>query len=197
MFRQGNVLKTILASKTLMAKAVLPEEIPADAGIFDLPRFLSTLSLFKEPDITFEEKNFLIKDSRTKLTYWYASENTLLLPPEKELPEQKSASKILVKWEDLQKIKKACMMMQLPEIQFSVKNDHVYLSAVDSKKSKSSESDAFDICLDTAGGVEPYKVNISVENLKFVASDYEVSITPNVLAHFRSPKVEYWVSVKK
>ena len=57
---KGTVLKTITPEKTLIAIANIDQEIPSDACIYDLSRFLSILSLYNDPDVV------LLKDLEYK-----------------------------------------------------------------------------------------------------------------------------------
>ena len=43
LMQPGNVLKTITPEKTLVAQATIPDQIPSQACIYDLSRFLSIL----------------------------------------------------------------------------------------------------------------------------------------------------------
>ena len=45
-FKKGNRLATISSNKTVLARASLSQEIPADFAIYDLPRFLESILLF-------------------------------------------------------------------------------------------------------------------------------------------------------
>ena len=57
---EGNVLKTITPEKTLVAIANIPDQIPSDACIYDLSRFLSIVGLYQDPDVEFHDKYFTI-----------------------------------------------------------------------------------------------------------------------------------------
>jgi len=58
--KPGKILRTITPEKTLMATAIIEDEIPAQACIYDLSRFLSIHSLYDNPDIEFHDKHFTI-----------------------------------------------------------------------------------------------------------------------------------------
>ena len=56
--KEGNVLSTISPVKNVMAEATITETFDTQFGIWDLNKFLGTVSLFDSPEFLFEE-NFL------------------------------------------------------------------------------------------------------------------------------------------
>ena len=51
LMKEGNTLRTITPEKTLIASATIPDQLPSEACIYDLSRFLSILSLHTSPDV--------------------------------------------------------------------------------------------------------------------------------------------------
>ena len=49
LLKPGSALKTITPEKTLVATATIAEQIPSQACIYDLSRFLSILGLYRDP----------------------------------------------------------------------------------------------------------------------------------------------------
>ena len=49
-FKEGNIVRTMSPSKTIIAQATISESISDDFCVYDLGKFISTLSLFEEPD---------------------------------------------------------------------------------------------------------------------------------------------------
>ena len=71
-FKPGTQLKTINPTKSVMAVADIDVEIPGEACVYDMARFLSVLSLYNKPDVTFGDKAFTISEGRRKTRYVYA-----------------------------------------------------------------------------------------------------------------------------
>ena len=70
LFKQGKSLRTISVMKNILAEATINEELPKDFGIYDLNQFLNGLSLHNNPDLDFENDNFVvIKEGRSCLLY--------------------------------------------------------------------------------------------------------------------------------
>ena len=56
MVKSGNVINTMSAMKNIVAKATIPDTFDNEFAIYDLNEFLSALSLFKNPTLSFSDK---------------------------------------------------------------------------------------------------------------------------------------------
>ena len=83
--KEGNVLKTLTPAKNVMAEATVEEDFATQFGIWDLGKFLGTISLFSDPDFEFEEGYVSIKGSNNSLIKYFYSEPSLLTVPTKEI----------------------------------------------------------------------------------------------------------------
>ena len=72
--KPGNTLSTITGAKNVMSEAKVAEEFDVEFGIWDLSKFLGTISLFQDPEFEFEEKYVLIKSSTGSCVKYYYSE---------------------------------------------------------------------------------------------------------------------------
>ena len=81
-FRSGNELKTISEAKNIVAKATLTETITQDFGIYDVNDFLSSMSLFSNPNIAFtnDGKSASLSEGKSTLTYFFSDESSLTYP---------------------------------------------------------------------------------------------------------------------
>lgn len=194
MFKPGQTLRTISPQKTVMAAATVEENFDTPAAVYDLSRFLSTLSLFDTPDISFEDSKFRIRSSNGKAetTYTYASENMIVTPPDRDIPVPDVSATVNATWDDLQKVIRAAGVLQLTEIQFAFNGNDVTLSAVDSKN---PNSDTYSTVLDAPDvSTEPFKILIKVENLKLIPGDYTIDLSSKGITHFKSNNVQYWIA---
>ena len=66
-FRKGNILSTISPNKEILARAQINETFDIECAIYELPRFLGTLSLFNDPDIQFDTNHLKIIDGKQKI----------------------------------------------------------------------------------------------------------------------------------
>lgn len=189
MLTKGNIIKTITPMKTMVAVAKIQDEIPSDAGIFDLSRFLSTCSLYTVPEITFKEKMFEISEGKKKTTYKYTSAD-MMVTVEKNVKMPEADMIVDVKWSDLQSVLKAAGVLQLPEIAFVGESGKCHLRAI---KSEDNTADTYNIELcDTE---DEFYMIIKTENLRLLPDDYKVSLSAKGLASFESNDVEYFIPV--
>ena len=82
---EGNTLKTISPSKTIMAKAKVDTQFDKRFAIYNLDRFISTMGLFNDPELKFGDKSVIISDNNKKSQYTYADESTVTKAPDKEI----------------------------------------------------------------------------------------------------------------
>ena len=81
MIYAGNSLATMATTKNIFASAVVATEFPRDFAIYNLPEFLSVLSLFAEPKIEYGENDITIKEGKMKVRYQYSSPAVVISPP--------------------------------------------------------------------------------------------------------------------
>lgn len=192
LFQDGNTLKTISPQKTVMASATIKESIPSKAAVYDLSRFLSTLSLMNDPDIDFQSDKFVIQNGRSKSKYTFAAENMIVTPPNKEIRLPSVDVSIKVSWDDIQSVIRAAGVLQVGDIAFTAADGKLYMSA---KDSKNPSSDSYDVELSDYDG-EAFDMCIKVENLKLMPADYEIELSRAGMSHFKSENVEYWIAVQ-
>lgn len=193
MFKPGNTIRTISPQKTVMATATIGESIASNAGVYDLGRFLATLSLFEDPEVEFLDSKFSIKSGKSSVNYTYAAESMIVTPPDSDINIPNPEVAVSVTWDDIQKVKAAAGVLQLGEIAFKGDGENVRLAAIDSKN---PTADGFDIVL-SATTNKTFEMIIKVENLKLMPGDYEVSLSSKGLAHFKADKVQYFIAIEK
>ena len=54
-FREGNILRTVSPLNTILASVEISEDLPKTFPIYELNRFLGTLSLFDDPELDFTD----------------------------------------------------------------------------------------------------------------------------------------------
>ena len=192
-FKPGSVVRTISPQKTVMAAATIDETVETQAGVYDLSRFLSTLSLFENPDVVFGEDRFTIKGGRSELRYTYTSESLMVTPPEKDIVVPDPEVSVNIKWQDIESVRQAAGVLQLPEIAFIGDGNTITMSAVDSK---TSTADNYNTVVAEGVSADPFNMIIKTDNLKLVPADYEVTLSSKGMAHFKSSKVQYWVAIE-
>ena len=193
MFRPGQTIRTISPQKTVMAAAIVPESFEKTAGVYDVSRFLATLSLFDQPEIGFGDNQFAIKGGRSNLQYTYTAENMIVTPPERDIDVPNPEAVVSISWQDIESVIRAAGVLGLPEIAFVSEGSEVSLTAVDSKN---PTADNYSVVVAEDQAFEPFRMIIKVDNLKLMPTDYEVALSSKGMAHFKSDKVQYWIAIE-
>ena len=115
--RPGNVLKTITPLKTILAQATVAETFGQEFAIYELPRFLGTISLFSDPEFTFQEKFVTISSGKQRVNYTYADASMIMTPPSKDISFPDTEVEFTITSEQLSTISKAgeffkCLRLQ-------------------------------------------------------------------------------------
>jgi len=190
--KPGSLIRTMHPQKTIMASAVVSENFESTASIYDLSRFLATLSLFDDPDVEFTKDRFVISAGRSKVNYTYAAETMIVTPPNKDIVMPASEATFNLNWKDLDSVIKASGILQLSEIAFISNGSNISISAVDSKN---PTADTYSIVV-VDGEFPEFKMLIKVENLKLMANDYTITLSSKGMAHLKSNRAEYFVALE-
>lgn len=191
-FPEGNVLKTMSPSKTIMAKSEVTTHFEKRFAIYNLDRFLSTLSLFNDPELTFKDKFVEISDVNSKIRYTYAEETTITKAPDKEIILPSIDVTFTLSNENLKSVEKGAGILQLPEIIVVGDGSTISLQAADSKN---PTSDVFSIEIGSTDKV--FKAIFKSENIKIIPGEYTVSISARGISHFVGKEAEYWIAVEQ
>lgn len=192
-FKPGSVIRTMHPQKTVMASATVSENIERVARVYDLSRFLATLSLFDDPDVEFTDDKFIISSGKSKVSYTYAAEAMVVSAPDKDIKFPDPEAVVTVKWKELDSVIKAAGVLKLSEVAFISDGSSISLSAVDSKN---PTADAYEIVVAEGISTAEFKMIIKVENLKLMQNDYEVSLSTKGLARFKSSKADYYIALE-
>lgn len=190
-FKEGNVLKTISPSKTILAKAVLEDNFEKEFAIYDLSRFLGILGMMEEPVFEFEDNYVTIKSGSSKVKYVYANPDNLVLPPDKKLPFDDSFVEFDLTNESFERVMKAIGVLGMPDFVVEGVDGKILLRATNTKN---SGSDNFDVELGETDKV--FTAVFATENMKLYPADYKVIISSKGLSKFTNEKLEYFIAME-
>ena len=190
--QEGNVLKTISPSKTIMAKAKVETDFTKRFAIYNLDRFISTVSLFTDPELKFGDKSVEIYDGNKKSQYTYADETTITKAPDKEINLPSVDVSFTLTNDSLKDVEKAAGVLGLPEIVVFGDGKNVFLQAADTKN---VTGDIYSINIGDTD--KTFRAIFKSENIKIIPGDYEVTISSRGISHFSGKDVEYWIAVEQ
>ena len=186
----GNVLKTITPEKTIIAKATIGDQIPSQACIYDLSRFLSILGLYRDPDVEFHDKYFLVTEGTRRTKYVFADISMIHAAPAREIELPTKDVEVKVAWDDMQSVIKAAGVLQVNEVAFVGSEGKVYLKAINS-----ADAAADDYGIEIGVTNDTFKVIIKTDNLKLLPQDYDVTLCAKGISEFKSSDATYFVAI--
>ena len=190
----GNILKTMSPNKTILAKASVETEFPKSFSIYNLDRFLSTLSLFENPDCSFDDTKVTIKDSDKKIRYNYADESTIKKPPEKQIKLPSIDASVELSLDNIKEVEKAAGVLGLEEMAIKGEAGKLYLQAITSKDENSDKYSK-----EIGETDKEFNVIFKFENLKLLPDTYDVSICSKGISLFKGKKenTEYFIAIEQ
>jgi hypothetical protein len=190
-FKPGNVIRTISPQKTVMASATVPDEFPREAGIYNLPRFLSTLSMYSEAELTFEDKRVLFKQGKSSTYVTYTDASMIIAPPQKQIDLPGVDVSVSVSADNLQNVLKATGVLGLPEVAFVGEDGICYLKAINSAN-PSADSHSIEV-----GETEDnFSLIIKTENLQILPGDYTVELSSKGISKFAGKQATYFIAIE-
>lgn len=191
LLKNGNKLATISSQKNVMADATVGETFP-DFGIYDLNEFLGAMSLFDDPELTFEDKFVSISQGGMKIKF-FAADATVLTAPQKSITFPDAEINFNISADKLTMIQKTASVLRAADVTIVGDGSNITLVVGDKKNATGNN---FSEIVGTTD--KSFKVNLKVENLKMLPGDYEVSISSKKISRFKSPSSDlvYYVAVE-
>ena len=181
LIHEGNQLATMAPSKNIFATAVVEDVFPREFALYNLPEFLSVLSLFSEPEIEYGENDITIKEGKMKVRYQYSSPAVVISPPKgKSIPVRDVLLTFDLKKEDLAGLIKASSILKATDLII----DQNSMSVTNRK----GNDNTYKIDLDGVEGDTDRTFALKVEYLKLIPNDYRVQVNERVLSFVNEEK---------
>ena len=190
--KPGSNLATISPTKSIMARAAVPDTFTTEVAIYNLSRFISSYSLLDDPDIEFGPNSLTMKSSGASSVYHYSDASLIMIPPEKEIKIPSVDVQCRVSNKDLQGVMKALGVLGLPDIAFIGDGEKIMLAAIDNKN---QSTDTYSI--EVGATNKTFRAIFRPENIKMIDGDYEVEISSKGISVFTGPEATYWIAVEQ
>ena len=195
-FKEGRKLRTISVMKNVLAEAEIEEYIPKDFAIYDLPQFLNTLALYRDPDIDVSTNpNFAhIKSGASQRSkYFFSDPSVIVAPPEKEMVLPSEDVTFNLGEEQLAKALKSSSILQLPDLSVVGGEGAIKVVVSDRKNDTSNE-----FALVVGQTDKEFSFNFKIENIKLIPGAYSVAISCKNLARFYNTnyKLTYFIALE-
>ena len=195
-FDPGNVISIASELKTILARAEIDTQIDKQFAIYDLPRFISVISMFQDPELTIMKDHMLISSGNESITYQFA-EPALIKPAPKKVNMADPDVKFNLTAEQLDRVFKGMATTGANHICITGDGSNISVEAVtiQSGAKNMNTGAAYKASVGTTS--EKFKFNFKVENVKMLPGDYTVSISKAGIANFKGADVEYWVAIEQ
>ena len=193
LIKKGSSIRTMSVMRNILAEATVEEDFPKDFGIYDLNRFLNGLALHENPELDYTNDSYVvIKEGKSRSKYFFADENVIITPPDKQLTLPSEDVSFELNHNQLSKLIKASSIYQLYDLSVVGEAGVVKLVLRD-KKNDTSDSYA-EIVGETDN---TFTFNFKVENIKIIPGKYDVVISSKLLARFVNKEngVTYYIAL--
>ena len=192
---QGNKIATMSQMKNIVSVATLPDTFEKEIAIYDLNEFLSALSLFNDPELTFKEQSVRIAQGSQDLTYFYSDPSVVTTPKTEISMPSVDASFTLTK-DTFNQVMKAAAVLNAPDMVLDIGGDSIMDLRVSDRKNDTSNS--FSIEVGAESPAKGKKFYFKVENLKLLPGDYEVEVSEKGISRFKNVNkdVEYYIALE-
>ena len=196
MIKEGKEITTMSAMKNIVARAKVEEVFPQEVAIYDLNEFLSCLSLFKSPNLEFENTFVTITEEnnpKTALKYFY-SDPSVVTTPSKMITMPSNEITFTLDSSTLSNITKAAAVISSADLVLENTNG---TSSLTVKDKKNDTANSYSMGVDTKGEGN-FSFFFKVENLKLVEGKYTVEISSKNISHMKNESIpiEYWIALE-
>lgn len=192
----GNKISTISPGKSILVEAEIDEEFENRFGIWDLNKFLGTVSLFNDPEFEFSEKYVTIFGSNNSSVRYFYSEPKLLTVPSKKINMPNVAFSFNLSGKQLAEMYRAASVLQLPDICIRSVDGNIMVVAEDKTDTTSNQ---FSIDVGQATNAE-FEMFMKMENLKLYSGDYKVDVCEKIVSRFTNTSTSrdfvYWIALE-
>jgi len=194
--KEGKEITTMSAMKNIVARAEVEEEFPQEVAIYDLNEFLSALSLFKSPNLQFQDTYVNITEEnnpKTSLKYFY-SDPSVVTTPSKMITMPSNEVTFTLESATLSNITKAAAVIGSADLVLENSSGTPSLTV---KDKKNDTANSYSMGVETKGEGK-FSFFFKVENLKLIDGKYNVEVSSKNISHMKneSTPIEYWIALE-
>ena len=196
-FKPGNVLRTINFAGTIMAEAVVEENIEKEFAIYDLNKLLALMTLNKQScEIELEDDSIVVigLEGTGKIKQRFTSKTLVREPPEGTVSMKNIEVDLILTQKVINWMNTVSSILGCPNTSLvGIKGHKISVHAMDVE---GKIVDSASVVLDTVADKD-FKVIFRNENLKLIPGSYRVEITSNcALFTHTERKIKYWVGIE-
>jgi hypothetical protein len=191
---EGNKIVTLSQTKNIMAEAEIDEKFDQTVRIYDLNRFLSSISLIQNPELTFNEDMIFVSGSSGSKIKFPLSDPAIVQAVTKKLSMPAVVAKLDISAQRIAELLKASAVMQLPNLKIKSKGEDTAVAVLYDKSDPSSSEYTVELQADFD---QPFSVSFKVETLKLIPGDYVLEISKNIVSRFthKTEDIKYFIAM--
>lgn len=191
-FKEGNEITSTSPTKTIIARATVPNSFPQDFCIYDLRRFISVTSMLKSAEIDFNETYLTFVEGKKKIKYAYCEPEAIVVPRKepKKFPEADIFFEFTLTAET---IKEAIQGMNVLGHEMLVFKGQDGILSISSKTDVNSDTFSIEI----GETDKTFSFIFEQSKLNLLAKDYKASLSKKKHMYLEGEGIEYWISAHK
>ena len=186
---------TVSPMKNIMVEAKFEEDFPVEFAIWDLSKFLGTLSLFEDPSLTFHENHVTISSDSTNVVYHYAEPKLVKgCRPDKEFVMPDTVVHFDLSQREFVELQRASAVLRLPDLCITDNDGSIDILSLDKTDPTTNR---YSITVSDEAPDATFKMYLKSEYLKLLPGDYSVSISDRVVSRFEHSDigVTYYIAL--
>lgn len=169
--KPGNKIRTVNKGKTVFAEAFLDVSFDKEFCILDLGRFLSTLSLFTDPEVIIHEGHLELREGTNVIKYATATASTILIPKDNVIDFGQAFVTFDLPQEVIAKAIKAASILKVEYIAVLSKDGKIVVQAYDNN---GLLADTFE--QEIGDTDKEFSIIYNISNLQILPLSYTVNI---------------------
>ncbi|MFK5882859.1 MAG: hypothetical protein QM489_00810 [Candidatus Izemoplasma sp.] len=190
----GHRIETRAIQGSFLSWATIDEEIPTLFPMHKLSDFMAAMSLFNDPELTFEENTCTISDGKSKIPYLSSMSRLVNNKPLEDLGTPEFELEFKITNDQLSYIMKAASSLGHDSMICSVnlETNLIEMSTINSKANLNVRNDFFTTLGEPTVNEfqNPITAIFDVNLLKIIPGDYEVSISKTGCARLVNPELQ-------
>lgn len=168
-------LRVMKETKSVIAMANIPEDIPNQVSIYNVSEFLRCAGLFKKPVFDFQPTNVMIseEDGSNKLRYRYAEASLISSLPKKEINFPKGIVDVDISTAQLDKLRKGANTLGLDDVILKAEGGELHLVATNLED---GDCNMYKVRVSDSYAGPEFEAHFLLSNLTQMEGNYTVTV---------------------
>lgn len=187
----GDTLDTAMSNGgSIQAMATVPDVFPSSFGIFNLQRFIATLSLFDEPEIDIDHLRLTIHDDKKVVKYTCANPDIVFKP--KKRPVLRETADFDLPLDAFKNLRTALTVLGLPEVGIEGVDGGIFMTILDRK---TPTADSYRVKVGENAGRD-FSAVLSKESVLLLPADgdYQIRHDYRGMTQFSGGSLVFWIA---